>query len=51
MDLPRRRVHARRGGLPIGVQVVSARWAESTMLELAALLEAVSPVRGRHPEL
>ena len=38
-------------GLPIGVQLVSAWSAESTVLHLAALLESVSPVRDRHPVL
>lgn len=38
-------------GLPINVQVV-ARWqAESTILHVAALLEAASPVRGLRPSL
>jgi aspartyl-tRNA(Asn)/glutamyl-tRNA(Gln) amidotransferase subunit A len=38
-------------GLPIGVQLVSSWLAESTVLYLAAQLEAVSPVRGLHPSL
>jgi aspartyl-tRNA(Asn)/glutamyl-tRNA(Gln) amidotransferase subunit A len=38
-------------GLPIGVQLVSPWMAESTILHLASLLEAVSPVRGRYPNL
>jgi aspartyl-tRNA(Asn)/glutamyl-tRNA(Gln) amidotransferase subunit A len=38
-------------GLPIGVQLVSSWLAESTVLYLAAQLEAVSPVRGLHPNL
>ncbi|GAB7524871.1 amidase [Paraburkholderia sp. 2C] len=38
-------------GLPIGVQLVSPWMAESTILHLASLLEAVSPVRGRYPDL
>ncbi|MET0702746.1 MAG: amidase [Mycobacterium sp.] len=38
-------------GLPINVQLVSAWSAESTILELASLLEAASPVRGLHPDL
>jgi aspartyl-tRNA(Asn)/glutamyl-tRNA(Gln) amidotransferase subunit A len=40
-----------REGLPIGVQLVSPWMAESTLLHLASLLEAVSPVRGLHPDL
>ena len=38
-------------GLPIGVQLVSAWMAESTILHLGAILEAISPVRDMHPEL
>lgn len=38
-------------GLPINVQVVGAWHAESTILHVASLLEAVSPVRGLHPTL
>jgi aspartyl-tRNA(Asn)/glutamyl-tRNA(Gln) amidotransferase subunit A len=37
-------------GLPIGVQLVSPWLAESTILHLGSLLEAVSPVRDLHPE-
>ncbi|HEY4249740.1 MAG TPA: amidase [Roseomonas sp.] len=40
-----------RGGLPIGVQIVTAWLAESTALDLAARLEAVSPVRDLHPAI
>jgi aspartyl-tRNA(Asn)/glutamyl-tRNA(Gln) amidotransferase subunit A len=40
-----------REGLPIGVQLVSPWMAESTVLHLASLLEAVSPVRGLYPDL
>jgi aspartyl-tRNA(Asn)/glutamyl-tRNA(Gln) amidotransferase subunit A len=40
-----------RDGLPIGVQLVSPWMAESTVLHLASLLEAVSPVRGLHPDM
>lgn len=38
-------------GLPIGVQLVSAWLAESTVLHLAAQLETLSPVRDLHPDL
>jgi aspartyl-tRNA(Asn)/glutamyl-tRNA(Gln) amidotransferase subunit A len=38
-------------GLPIGVQIVSSWLAESTVLKVASLLEAVSPVRDLHPSL
>lgn len=38
-------------GLPINVQVVGRWQAEATILHAAALLEAVSPVRGLHPSL
>ncbi|WP_347557740.1 amidase [Robbsia sp. KACC 23696] len=38
-------------GMPINVQVVGAWQAESTILHIASLLEAVSPVRGLHPSL
>ncbi|MFI5916429.1 amidase [Dactylosporangium sp. NPDC051541] len=38
-------------GLPIGVQLAAAWHAESTILHLASLLEALSPVRDRHPVL
>jgi aspartyl-tRNA(Asn)/glutamyl-tRNA(Gln) amidotransferase subunit A len=40
-----------RDGLPIGVQLVSSWLAESTILHLASKLEAVSPVRGLHPNI
>jgi len=40
-----------RDGLPIGVQLVSRWMAESTVLHLASLLEAASPVRGLHPAI
>jgi aspartyl-tRNA(Asn)/glutamyl-tRNA(Gln) amidotransferase subunit A len=40
-----------RDGLPIGVQIVSSWFAESTVLNVATLLEGVSPVRNLHPEL
>lgn len=38
-----------RDGLPIGVQLVSSWFAESTILHLASLLETASPVRVLHP--
>ncbi|MGH3638390.1 MAG: amidase family protein, partial [Mycobacterium sp.] len=38
-------------GLPINVQVVSSWQAESTILHLASLLEAASPVRDLHPDI
>ncbi|MCW6512320.1 amidase [Lichenifustis flavocetrariae] len=38
-------------GMPIGVQLVSSWQAESTLLHLASLLEAASPVRDLHPNL
>ena len=38
-------------GLPIGVQIVSAWYAESTMFDIAMRLEAVSEVRDLHPEI
>jgi aspartyl-tRNA(Asn)/glutamyl-tRNA(Gln) amidotransferase subunit A len=40
-----------RAGLPINVQVVASWQAESTILHVATLLEAASPVRDRHPSL
>src|SRR5262249_27809190 len=40
-----------RDGLPIGVQIVSSWYAESTMFDVASRLELVSPVRNLHPEL
>jgi aspartyl-tRNA(Asn)/glutamyl-tRNA(Gln) amidotransferase subunit A len=40
-----------REGLPINVQVVGAWHAEPVILHVAALLEAVSPVRDLHPVL
>ncbi|USX27009.1 amidase [Oxalobacteraceae bacterium OTU3CINTB1] len=38
-------------GLPINIQIVGTWQAESTILHVASLLEAVSPVRGLHPAL
>jgi aspartyl-tRNA(Asn)/glutamyl-tRNA(Gln) amidotransferase subunit A len=40
-----------RGGLPIGVQVVSSWLAESTVLNVASRLEQLSPVRHLRPSL
>lgn len=40
-----------REGLPIGVQIVSAWWAESSVIEVALRLEKSSPVRNLHPTL
>jgi aspartyl-tRNA(Asn)/glutamyl-tRNA(Gln) amidotransferase subunit A len=38
-------------GLPINVQVVGSWQAESTILHLSAMLEAVSPVRNLRPDV
>jgi aspartyl-tRNA(Asn)/glutamyl-tRNA(Gln) amidotransferase subunit A len=38
-------------GMPIGVQLVSSWQAESTLLRVASLLEAQSPVRNLHPDI
>ncbi|MBB3971846.1 amidase [Hansschlegelia beijingensis] len=38
-------------GLPINVQIVGSWLAESTILNVASLLESVSPVRGLNPDL
>jgi len=38
-------------GMPIGVQLVASWLAEATLLQAAALLESVSPVRDLHPSL
>ena len=38
-------------GLPIGVQLVTNWWAESTVLHLASLLEAASSVRNLYPTM
>jgi aspartyl-tRNA(Asn)/glutamyl-tRNA(Gln) amidotransferase subunit A len=40
-----------RNELPIGVQVISSWYAESTMFDVATRLETVSPVRDLHPAL
>lgn len=38
-------------GLPIGVQIVSSWYAESTMFDTASRLEQLSPVRSLHPSI
>jgi aspartyl-tRNA(Asn)/glutamyl-tRNA(Gln) amidotransferase subunit A len=38
-------------GLPIGVQLVSSWFAESTMFDAASRLEQLSPVRNLHPSI
>lgn len=40
-----------KNGLPINVQIVGSWLAESTILNVASLLESVSPVYGLHPNL
>ena len=40
-----------KDGMPINVQLVGSWQAESTILHVASLLEAASPVRGLHPQL
>jgi aspartyl-tRNA(Asn)/glutamyl-tRNA(Gln) amidotransferase subunit A len=40
-----------KDGLPVNVQIVGKWQAESTILDVASLLESVSPVRGLHPSL
>jgi aspartyl-tRNA(Asn)/glutamyl-tRNA(Gln) amidotransferase subunit A len=40
-----------KDGLPIGVQVASSWYAESTMFDAASRLEQLSPVRNLHPAL
>jgi len=40
-----------KDGLPINIQIVGSWLAESTILNVASLLESVSPVRGLHPNL
>lgn len=40
-----------KDGLPVGVQLVSPWFAESTILYLGSLLESLSPVRDLHPSL
>ncbi len=37
------------GGLPVGVQLVGRWWSDGDLLHLAERLEAISPVRHRHP--
>jgi aspartyl-tRNA(Asn)/glutamyl-tRNA(Gln) amidotransferase subunit A len=38
-------------GLPVGIQLISQWFAESTILYLASLLESTSDVRNLHPEI
>ena len=38
-------------GLPIGVQIAASWHAESTVLRVASMLEAISPVRDLRPEI
>ncbi|MET4648118.1 Asp-tRNA(Asn)/Glu-tRNA(Gln) amidotransferase A subunit family amidase [Streptomyces atratus] len=38
-------------GMPIGVQLASNPYAESTILHIASLLETLSPARDQHPAL
>jgi aspartyl-tRNA(Asn)/glutamyl-tRNA(Gln) amidotransferase subunit A len=38
-------------GMPINVQIVGKWQAESTILNVASLLEGVSPVRNLHPDI
>lgn len=38
-------------GMPVNVQIVGKWHAESLILHIASLLEAVSPMRGLHPSL
>src|ERR1700721_2376150 len=45
------RFGASHDGMPIGVQIVGSWQNESTILHVASLLEQVSPVRDRHPNL
>ncbi|WP_085070539.1 amidase [Pantoea alhagi] len=40
-----------REGMPVNVQIVGKWHAESTILHIASLLEAASPVKGLHPLL
>jgi aspartyl-tRNA(Asn)/glutamyl-tRNA(Gln) amidotransferase subunit A len=40
-----------RSGLPIGVQIATSWYAESTMFDVASRLESQSPVLNRHPQL
>lgn len=48
---PSMRFRTSHDGLPINGQVVAVRQAESTILHLASLPEAVGPVRGLRPDL
>jgi aspartyl-tRNA(Asn)/glutamyl-tRNA(Gln) amidotransferase subunit A len=45
------RVSTSKEGLPINVQIAGTWQAESTILHVAARLEAVSPVRNLRPAL
>lgn len=38
-------------GLPIGVQIAGPWHAESTVFNVASILESLSPVRDQHPEI
>lgn len=40
-----------REGIPVNIQIVGKWHAERTILHIASLLEAASPVRGLYPEL
>jgi aspartyl-tRNA(Asn)/glutamyl-tRNA(Gln) amidotransferase subunit A len=40
-----------KDGMPINVQLVGSWQAESTILHVASMLEAASPVRDLHPQL
>jgi aspartyl-tRNA(Asn)/glutamyl-tRNA(Gln) amidotransferase subunit A len=38
-------------GLPVGMQLIGARWAESSLLKIAEAYEAATDWHKRHPEL
>jgi aspartyl-tRNA(Asn)/glutamyl-tRNA(Gln) amidotransferase subunit A len=38
-----------KGGLPIGLQIVTPAWTESRMFSLAHAFEQISPAKGRRP--